>query len=146
MGKFAELWRSLPNMANERTHPVRVELIRKLMEDRNISQGAMAKAIRMSKKTVQNILNNESDPYEETLVKIAAVLGVKWRTLVDSYNDEEEENVAHGGVATKTTVDLIIDIRTDGMTPEKAKEFLLNKLSKSIDLADVIRVIILRDE
>jgi transcriptional regulator with XRE-family HTH domain len=134
-------------MGNNSTRPVRVDEIRRRLEERNISQAELARAVGMSKKGIQNILNKVNDPREETLIRIASILGVKWKTLLDEFDGEIEEiGEGEGGIATKTTVDLLLDMRRPGMTPEKAAQFLLSKLGKSIDMADVIRVVILRPE
>jgi transcriptional regulator with XRE-family HTH domain len=120
--------------------------MRAIMEHRNISQAALARAVGMSKKGIANIINKVNQPFEDTLVKIGAALGVKWRSLIEGYDGDAEKAEEGGGVATKTTVDLMLDIRNNGMTPEQVTKFLMSKLDKSVDIADVIRITILRDE
>ena len=133
-------------LKNSRTYPVRTETMRAIMEHRNISQAALARAVGMSKKGIANIINKVNQPFEDTLVKIGAALGVKWRSLIEGYDGDAEKAEEGGGVATKTTVDLMLDIRNNGMTPEQVTKFLMSKLDKSVDIADVIRITILRDE
>jgi DNA-binding Xre family transcriptional regulator len=77
-------------MRTNPTHAVRVERIRSLMDERRISQAALARACEMSTKGVQNILNKVNDPRQETLKRIAQVLGVEWRTFLESYDSDIE--------------------------------------------------------
>jgi transcriptional regulator with XRE-family HTH domain len=116
------------------------------MEDRNISHAALARAVRMSKKAIQNILNKVSQPYEDNLVRIAAVLGVKWRTLVEGYEGDPQDAAPPSGVVAGTTVDILVNIRNDDIRDAELVKLLMDKLTKAVGIADVIRVVILRDK
>lgn len=126
-------------------YPVRTDEIIRIMDERKISQAALAKAVRMSPRAINNILTKKSEPLEANLVKIAAILGVrKWRSLIEGYEGETEEtNVEVGEVATKTTVSQLLDMRK-GMTPEEAINQVVDKLRKSLNFADLIQFEILR--
>ena len=128
-----------------RTYPVRTEVIRRIMDKRNISPSALAKAVGKSKKAIMNILNKVNEPFEDTLIKIAAALGVKWRTLIEGCEGEAENAEEGGGVATQTTVHQLLDIRK-GITPEQFNEYVERKLKPAVGIANIIQITILRDE
>ena len=131
-------------MAKERTRPIRLDMVREIMDEKGISVGDLVKATGLSRKGVNNILDGTSAPRVDNLVMIAAALGVRWRTLVEGHVGEPE--VAGGGVAIKTTVDIILDIRTGGMTEEEAIVALGVKLRGRIRNLDEVRIKVVRDD
>jgi transcriptional regulator with XRE-family HTH domain len=133
-------------MGKDRTYPVKVDVIRQLMEDKNISISELAKAIRMDRKSIHNILEKKSQPLERSLALIATGLGVKWRTLVEGFENEPENLEEAGGLAVKTTVTMILDIRRKGITLDMATKLLMSKLEGHLKRADEIRISLLRDE
>jgi transcriptional regulator with XRE-family HTH domain len=126
-----------------RTYPVRVDVIRDLMDQKNISVAVLVSATGKDRRTIQNILRKKTQPFEDTLVRIGAMLGVKWRSLIEGYEGEPEPANEGGGVATKTTKTYLVDVR-EGMSNEQIVKNIMNKLSKDIDIADIVEFIILR--
>lgn len=50
--------------------------LKRIMEERNMSQSELAEAMGMKKSNVSVMCNNDSNPRESTLKRLAAVLGV----------------------------------------------------------------------
>ena len=141
-------------MGKDRTYAVRVDVIRQLMEDKNISVSELAKAVRMDRKSIHNILEKKSQPLERNLVSIATRLGVKWRSLVEGFENAPQTLAEGDGLEEKTTITMLVDIRTKGMTDdqrkgtraEKATELLLSKLKGHLKRFDEILISVLRDD
>jgi transcriptional regulator with XRE-family HTH domain len=133
-------------MGKDRTYPVKVDVIRQLMEDKNISVSALAMAVGMDRKSIHNILDKKSQPLERSLVAIATMLGVKWRTLVEGYDGKLQDLEGSGGLAAKTTFAFLVDIRNEGMTEEMANELIMRKIKGRIKNLDEIRISIMRDD
>jgi transcriptional regulator with XRE-family HTH domain len=138
-------------MAREdsRTRVVRVEVIRSLMDQLNISKSKLAKQARLTLKQVNNILSKKNNPREDTIVRIATVLGVRWRTLLEVHEGPPEETGEGGVSVAMMTVDLIIET-SDDMAPEELQrrlEAALRKLGPNrMMAADIIRIVKLRTE
>ena len=116
-------------MGKQRAYPVRTDTIMKIMDDRNISQVALARATQMSTKAIANILHKVSEPFEDTLVSIAAVLGVKWRSLIECYDGDAESAEEGGGIATRRMTRFQGDYaEKPGETEEQALARLLTDL------------------
>ena len=131
-------------MVNNRTHPIRADVVRQIMADKNISISTLAAATRMSRKGITNILNKRNDPLEDNLVLIAAVLGVKWTTLVEGYRGNIEKESDSGGVSVITLERYVVDLRK-GVSPEDAIRKLTARFATSIKIADEIHITVLRD-
>src|SRR5271163_3585354 len=82
LGNFEAFCGNDTGMGKDRTYPVKVDVIRQLMEDKNISVSKLANATGLNRKSIHNILDKKSQPLEGNLVLIASALGVKWRSLV----------------------------------------------------------------
>ena len=114
-----------------RTYPVRCDVMRSIMNEKNISQAALARAVDMSKKAIQNILNKVSEPLEDNLVNIAAALGVKWRTLVDDCEvapDIVDEAAGFTTNGSRTALAVAIDeVDVDVTVDENFSRWALDK-------------------
>jgi transcriptional regulator with XRE-family HTH domain len=128
----------------DRTYPIRADVVKEIMANKNISISDLADATRMSRKGISNILNKRNDPLEGNLVLIAAALGVKWTTLVDGYEGKIVEEGASGGVSVITSERYIVDLRK-GVSQEDAIRKLTARFAKSIKIADEIHITILRE-
>lgn len=129
-----------------RQRSIRVDAIQTLMHHQNISKAELVRRARMSVKQVRNILAKRNNPTEDTLTRIASVLGVKWRTLLGEHDGPPEQASEDGGMAVKTTTDVIIRM-SDTISPEEARQRLIQRLTdRQIRSSDIIRITILRDD
>jgi transcriptional regulator with XRE-family HTH domain len=139
-------------MAREgsQTRVVRVETIQSLMDSQNISKTELARVTGLSLKQIHNILNRISNPREDTIIRIAAALGVRWRTLLEEHEGEPQETGQVGvGTAVQTTVDVLVETSAD-LDPAELERRLMSAIKKlgpeRSKIADIIRIIMLRPE
>lgn len=132
-------------MSKARTHSVRVDEIKRIMEDRGITIAELAIATEMSRKTITNILTKKSDPLEDNLVRIATALGVKWRTLVEGYERDPQEAESRPVITSRTKLEMIFDTRANRMTDEQAIEAIIFKLKGQLKSIDEVHIRIIRD-
>lgn len=131
-----------------RTYPLRINEIRRLMDNQNISVAELARRTRISHKQIKNVLDGVTKKSrQDTITRIAAALGVRWRTIVEDYDGPVEKADEGGGVAVQTTVDLFIET-SDDLPPEEVQRRLQAAMRKAgserIKSADIIRIIKLR--
>lgn len=134
---------------DSRFHAVRVDTILELMEDLQISKTELARRTGISLRQINNILKGENDPREDSIVRIAAALGVKWRSLLAKHEGPPTPigDSGSGGIAQKTTTDLLIETR-NGPSPEELDRRLQLAFQKAGHAlrngAHVIRIIPLK--
>ena len=117
------------------------------MERLNISRSMLAERTGLSLKQVNNILAGiTANPREETITRIAGVLGVQWRTLLEEHEGPPQET-GEGSAAVQTTVDRFMETSND-WTPDELQRRLELEIKKlppdRIQNADIVRIIFLR--
>src|SRR5262249_8832613 len=128
---------------------VNADKIRQLMHAQNISKSELSRRTGITVKQIRNILDKRSHPREDTIARIASVLGVQWHVFPDDYAGELQSADEQGGVAVKTTVDMLITTSED-ITAEELRDRIVKALLKAgdnrLEAADVIRIIKMRSD